>query len=207
MCYWHAAIGTNFINNPWALAFIGAPLWGLLCYQTQLLVLASVRVNSISILEKKLLEQAQLEGHEKNQIGSDAGDRISRASKQPTGLRAANYASFSSIAVASIAIALTALMLVKPKCSFVFIFGVITHAVLAIIFTFAVISLLRIKALISDLANKGPYYPTEQDPMQRGNVRDSSDATTCQACGQDVHRAPTHYIGNTTLLLTLFSSQ
>ena len=78
------AIGSNFITQRWALAFIGAPLWGLLCYQWALLALVSVRVNSIGILEQKLLCKAsELSDKEKNQIGSEAGDRISRFSRQP----------------------------------------------------------------------------------------------------------------------------
>lgn len=159
-----AAIGTNFVNDPWALAFIGVPLWGLLCYQTQLLVLVSVRVNSIKILEHKLLEDAQLDGRQKNQLGSDAGDRISRLSKQPTGLRTANYASFLAIGVASIVVAITALTLVEPKCSVAFVLGVVTHSVLAIILSFTLHSLSRIEHLIADLGDEGPYYSLKQHP-------------------------------------------
>ncbi|WP_142301099.1 hypothetical protein [Mycobacterium lehmannii] len=168
-----AAIATDFVENPWALAFIGAPLWGLLCYQTQLLVLASVRVNSIQILERRLLEAAQgLSEKEKNQIGSGAGDRISRVSDQPTGLKPANVASFAAIGAASIALAITSLMLVEPKaCSFPFILGLVVHAVLGLTLVLALISLGRIRLLISGLADQGPYsraaaeaeHPTEQN--------------------------------------------
>lgn len=152
-----AALGSNFIKNAWALAFIGIPLWGLLCYQVQLLVLASVRVNSIRILEQKLLHgEERLSDSQKNQLGSDAGDRISRVSRQPRCLAAANLAAFFAIGLASIAVALASLATV-PKCSPAFIFGAMTHFLLAIIFLGGLISLLRIKTLIGALGREGPY--------------------------------------------------
>jgi hypothetical protein len=165
-----AAISTNFVHDPWALAFIGAPIWGLLCYQTQLLVLVSIRVNSISVLEKKLLEAAELDGRQKNQVGSDVGDHISRVSRQPTGLKAANYASFSAIGVAAIVVAITSLTLVEPKCSVAFILGVVAQSVLAITLSLALHSLWRIKTLIAEVANDGPYHSGQNSTNSNGGV-------------------------------------
>lgn len=158
-----AAIGTDIIKNPWALAFIGAPLWGLLCYQVQLLALVSVRVNSIRILERTLLEAAQgLDPQEKNQIGSDAGDRISRVSSQPIGLRAANLAAFFAIGLASVVVAIASLLSV-PHCTWAFTLGVVTHIVLGLTFFLGLCSLARIKTLISELCRDGPYKQDQHD--------------------------------------------
>jgi hypothetical protein len=66
--------------------------------------------------------------------------------------------------VASIVVAITALTLVQPKCSFAFVLGVVTYSVLAIILSFTLRSLWRIKYLIADLADEGPYYSLKQHP-------------------------------------------
>jgi hypothetical protein len=152
------AFGSNFIKQEWALAFIGAPLWGLLCYQWALLALVSVRVNSIGILEQKLLSKSsELNGKEKNQIGSEAGDRISRFSRQPKFLMPANIGAFGSVSLAAAAVAFTSLFMVEPKCSWEFGTGLVVHLLLASAFGSAVLTVRRIRGSICDLAENGPY--------------------------------------------------
>ena len=128
-----AAISTSAVS-PWVRAFVGVPLWGLLCYQCMLLGLSTVRVNSINILEEKLLSRTGLGDVEKGQIGSDAGDWVSNIKHQPVGLRPANVAAFGSFALAATVVAVMSLLSVleddRPNCV-AFFFGAVAHVVLA----------------------------------------------------------------------------
>lgn len=143
------------------MAFIGTPLWGLLSYQWNLLALVKIRVNSIKILEQKLLSKtSDLSDAEKNQIGSDAGDRISRLSRQPRALKYANAAAFWSIAVAASTVAITSIALVAHKDLLAFGFGMLAHVTLASAFIGAVTIMRHPEKLIDDIAAKGPYYDT-----------------------------------------------
>jgi len=83
-----AGLASNFLNDaPWIRAFIAIPMWSLAGFQLLLLALTATRVNSIRILERKLLELGVSERAEAIQIGSDAGDWATNIGPQPWWLK------------------------------------------------------------------------------------------------------------------------
>lgn len=115
-----AALGTDFFEQEergaWLQAVIGAPLWGLVSYHYVLLCLVLARTNSILILERKMLTPNKiLQPHEKNQIGSDAGDWISNLKTQPFPLRPGAFMAFATVTAAVIAVNVTTIWLLYDR--------------------------------------------------------------------------------------------
>jgi hypothetical protein len=83
-----AGLASDFLNDaPWIRAFIALPMWSLAGFQLLLLALTATRVNSIRILERKLLRLAITDRTEAIQIGSDAGDWATNLEPQPWWLK------------------------------------------------------------------------------------------------------------------------
>ncbi|BBZ14776.1 hypothetical protein [Mycobacterium branderi] len=146
-----AAISTDFLEDqwygPWLHAVVGAPLWGLLCYQYILLSLVDVRVRSIATLERKLLNNigsTVLSDADKRKVGSDAGDWVSNVVTQPGWLKPANIAAFGGLAVAVVAVAVISLLTVPTTNRAPFVLGVCVHGVLAACFLSAAFYVLLI---------------------------------------------------------------
>jgi hypothetical protein len=160
-----AAISSTFLVNPWVRAFIGVPLWGLLCYQWNLLALIKVRVNSISILERKLLDRVPsdiLNSQEKNQIGSDAGDWMTRLGRQPKGLKAANVAAFAGFTIAAAVVAFVSLGSALHDNPWAFAIGLMVHLAFAGFLAAAVYSVWGMD--LEDVAKRSEYVAEPDTP-------------------------------------------
>jgi hypothetical protein len=159
-----AALATDFFTadtrGPWLQAVIGAPLWGLLCYQYLLLCLVHIRTNSIQLLEKKLLGATKLTVHERSQVGSDAGNWITNINTQPSLLKAGSLAAYVSLTLAVVVVNIVSILLVYSRNHAAFWTGLSIHMVLAgCLVSIGFAYLFRADTMLGDLKTRNDPPP------------------------------------------------
>jgi hypothetical protein len=157
-----------------------------------LLALSTARVNSINILEEILLQRTDLNGEQKNQIGSDAGDWITNIKHQPRGLRPANIAAFGAFALAAAAVAIGSLFSVlrSPPNYLAFVVGAVVHAVF-IVFLLSAARTLFFGDIITKIRDRPKYksYCSEFEHSAHG-IGDQVDVVS--PTSRSVTRAGPH---------------